>query len=168
MNQAVIDQAGTIFLKDLNTAPNRIRITTFSDGNFYFEVVGSARGYFDYSAVVKANTWTHVAMVFNGNLTGNIRLVVYVNGQPIVLNYTAVIPAITADLTSLDASIGTVDPAWDFDGKLHDMRLYNIPLTNDEILKLYHAPVQRIALHVLKNRHRRFKTSRAFRIAGTK
>ena len=134
MNQDVIDAEDNIFICNLNV-DNRIRINTHNaTGEFRFDCSngGQARGAFDYSTLMGALSWHHVAMVFDGSQTGNAdRLIVYLDGTPVTLAFTGTIPAVTADYAGVDKAIGTV--AETFDGKLAEFRLYDVALTRSEV-----------------------------------
>jgi len=140
MNQDVIDQIDIIFSKVLDG--NNDIVIGPQGGNFFFELGNGSNSYgnFDYSLVVSALNWHHIALVFDGSQTGNInRMLIYVDGKQVDLSFTGIIPTTTPDMFGNDATIGRATSS--LDGKLHDFRIYNIPLTNDEILKLYHALV---------------------------
>ena len=141
MNQDVLDQQDYIFVKEA-VGNNMVRIRTWNTGFMFFEirVAGAQFGYFDYSTAISAREWTHIAMVFDGPQTGDAnRLVAYVGGEPVTLTFSGGIPAVTADLSGQDATIGTA--ALSFDGKLYDFRIYNIPASRDEINQIIHSPV---------------------------
>jgi hypothetical protein len=129
MYQDVIDITDILFKKGIPDT----EFFTFSDGNFYFEIIGaSGRGYFDYSTIMSSKQWHHVAVIFDGSLTGNAeRLKVYIDGKPVTLSFNGTIPVTTSDMSGQDATIGRSVSS--FDGKISDFLIYNIPLTNDEI-----------------------------------
>jgi hypothetical protein len=144
MNQDVLDQQDTIFDK-ISAATSRIAIATWDDGRLYFLVRNGsvADGWFDYSTLVSAGTWCHIACVFDGSGADNAsRMQMYVNGAPATLTFTLTIPAISPDLSGQDAMIGLTALA--FDGRLQDFRLYNVPLTRDEVNKIIRAPAPSI------------------------
>ncbi len=140
MNQDVLDQTDAIFDKGgWGVAESGITILTSGGGQMYLQIDGSnQRGIFDYSLVVNAGQWQHLAIVFNGAGIGNTgRLQAYVDASPVVLTYTGTIPAATDDLSGIDATIGRA--AASFDGKLSDFRIYgNTALTRDELDFLIH------------------------------
>ena len=135
MNQNVIDQNGFIFNKVLN-GTNDIALGPQAT-RFYFELGADANTYgqFDYSTVMNAGQWHHIAAVFDGSQAGNAtRMVIYVDAQPVTLTFGGSIPAITADLAGVDAYIGRT--ALTLDGELDDFRLYSVALTNLDVSDL--------------------------------
>lgn len=141
MNQDVIDTTDYIFRKYLDGTNSVFIYTSAADGRMHLIVdnAGNREGTFDYSAVISANNWNHVAMVFDGSQADNAsRLVCYVDGLPITLAFVGAIPAVTADLTGYDATLGGT--ANSFDGKLSDFRLYSAALSRDEVNTLIHSP----------------------------
>ena len=131
MNQDVIDVGDIIFRKQLD---NDNEVQLYAGGGFFFMVCSGAHthGSFDLSTVISAGNWSHVATVFDGSLTGDAeRLKVYVDAVPMTLNFVGPIPATTADLSGVDATIGAA--ASSFDGRLSDFRIYGgMALTRDE------------------------------------
>src|SRR6185295_1497182 len=84
-------------------------------------------------SAIPLNTWTHVAVTINGDLT-----TFYVNGQ--VAGAANQDRGDAIDNTSTGVSIGREEysgslPAgrWFFNGKLDDIRIYNRALTQAEI-----------------------------------
>ena len=143
MNQNVLDVTDAIFDKGgWGVAESGITILTSGGGQMYLQIDGSnQRGIFDYSLVVNANQWHHIAVVFNGAGIGNPgRLQCYVDGTPVTLAYTGTIPAATDDLSGIDATIGRGTAS--FDGMLWDFRIYGgITLSRDEVNAVIHEPV---------------------------
>ncbi len=142
LNQDVAD-ASYLFEKRIDGS-NEIQIETTAGGTFIVRLSNGAAAMATlggYPAVMPYASWSHVVIVYNGNLIGNVeRLKLYANGVNQTLGYPgAVIPATTVDLVGVAATIGRT--ATTFDGKLHDFRLYNVALTNDEALKLMHMPL---------------------------
>ena len=141
MAQDVIDATDILFNK-WTDANHLVEMLTLSTGWFRFMLGDGlpSMGYFDYSTVISAATWHHIAGVFDGTQTGDAnRMMLYVDGLPITLSFTAnAIPAATADLSGIDMRIGETTSA--FDGRLWDFRLYSVPLSRDEVLKIMHSP----------------------------
>jgi len=136
MNQDVIDSSDYLFQK------GSFYINTWATGNMQFAVPGltSGRGHFDYSLVVSASNWHHCSFVFDGSQVGNAnRLVIYVDAVPMTLGWTGTVPAVTADLSGADATIGLA--ASSFDGRLYDFRIYSCALSRDEIATVIHDPI---------------------------
>ena len=142
MNQDVLDITDYMFYKYLD-GTRYIRIYTALTGGLFTCQIRDGlhtEGNFDYSAIMSAGSWHHVAIAFNGAGVANIdRMKIYVDGIPITLGFAGTVPAATADLSGIDAQIG--QPANSFDGKLFDFRIYSVALTNDEILTLMRAPL---------------------------
>ncbi len=138
MNQDVLDQQDYIFDKRVDDN-NRISIAPWNNGAMYFvfNTGGGINGrILFYSTVISANSWHHVAVVFDGTQTGNAnRLVVYVDSAPVALIFTGTIPAVTPDLSSEDAMIGL--DALSFDGKLFDFIICNAALSARQARNLY-------------------------------
>ena len=86
------------------------------------------------SASVKVGTWTHVVAVKEAAGLQSL----YINGD---LADTDDSSAETVAVTG-DPLLGVhEDLSGDLNGREADVRLYSCALTNDEILKLFHAPV---------------------------
>ena len=86
-----------------------------------------------------ANEWHHVAMVFNGNETGNAnRLKFYAGGTQRSLSFTGTIPATTAS-NSAPVLVGTNTTSSNrWDGLIDDVRIYSRPLSAAELSAIYH------------------------------
>ena len=140
MNQDVIAAVDIVFIKRVD-AENEIQLLT-AGGPMIIKVANGADGYgqFDYSTVVAAGMWHHMAMVFDGSQTGNAnRLIFYVDGAPQTWTFIAApIPATTADMAGNDAYWGYTSTA--LDGRLFDGRLYNRALSRDQIGTIIHEP----------------------------
>ncbi len=142
MNQDVLDVTDAIFDKGgWGVAESGITISTAGGGQMYLQIDGSnQRGFFDYSTVISALNWHHIAVVFNGVGTGNTgRLQCYVDGTPVALAYTGTIPAATDDLSGIDATIGRA--AASFDGELYDFRIASCAYSRDEVIEIIHQAV---------------------------
>lgn len=140
MAQDVIDQSDRIFekCKGINNATD---VFTHTSGEFRFRIADGSDtyGYFDYSTLISAVTWVHIAVVFDGTQNTNAtRLIVYLNGSPVTLSYNGTIPAATDDSVGCSASIGRSSQS--LNGRLHDFRLYSIPLSRDMVNQIIHEP----------------------------
>jgi len=145
MNQDVLDAADIMFTKLLD-ANNRVQISNDAAGELLvlLNVAGSIYGHFDYSTVISAASWHHLAVVFDGTQTGNAnRLVIYADGTPVTLAFNGSIPTTTADMAGADAYIGYTVTS--FDGKLYDFRIHSVPLSRDEVISIIHSPVPVLA-----------------------
>jgi len=121
-------------------------INFFTDGNLYFQVSTNGNTSNSYGSYALNNTsWHHVVLVFDGTQTGNSnRLKGYVNGSPVALTYTGTIPA-TAHSQNFDFHIGSYGncaigvscAGTTQNGSVDDVRIYNRPLTAQEVSDLY-------------------------------
>lgn len=94
-----------------SSSTDAVFLYTYNDGNMYVDVSNGSQsyGYFDYSTVISAGTWFHVAMVFDGGGSANAdRLKLYINGSLITLTYYNTIPSSTTASTN-DFKIGIVN-----------------------------------------------------------
>jgi hypothetical protein len=136
MNQDVLDQLDIILRKQI-AATSRVQVLIAVGGLLRCSIGNGADtfGEFDYSTLVSALTWHHVAVAFDGAETGNAnRLMMYIDGIPVTLAFTGTIPATTVNLAGIDALIGWTNSA--FDGKLDDVRVYDVALTEAEVQAL--------------------------------
>lgn len=83
-------------------------------------------------------TWLHAVVVFDGTLSGNSnRLKIYFDGKQQTVSYSGTIPAALNSTTS-NARIGSSSDAGAFyNGEVDDLRIYNYPLSLDQIRKVY-------------------------------
>ncbi len=133
MRQDVLASFDRIFWKydDVN---NNIFIFTLAGPIMRCQVVDGipVTASFDYSTVVSAGQWHHVAWVFDGSGVGNAdRLMCYVDATPVALGYVGTIPATTANLLGIDAIIGDISNS--FDGLLDAFAIFSAPLTNLQV-----------------------------------
>jgi len=138
LNQDAIDQTGYIMRKYRYASIYTYIKTDLGTGNMYLTIAdGSAsQGYFDYSTVINARMWHHLAVVFDGSGAANAdRLKAYVDGVPVTLAFNLTIPATTGSLTDGYLYLGYTSTSWD--GKMRAARIYNTPLTGDEVAALY-------------------------------
>ena len=104
MNQDVISQYEIIFMK-YKAIQENIAIHTHTDGNMYFriETPFGAYGTFNYTAVMNAGEWHHIAGVFDGSLSGDAnRMKLYVDGVLQTLSFQGSVRTATADLSGYD------------------------------------------------------------------
>lgn len=86
-----------------------------------------------------AGTWYHIAMVFDGTLTGNAnRLKIYVDGAQKTLSFTGTIPSVTYDFalnptTFYLGTDGFTTPNY-FGGKMDEVSIFN---TSEPIANLW-------------------------------
>jgi hypothetical protein len=137
MRQDVIDVTDIIFRKQID-GTHRIYTWTDAGGPFYFQIYDGAfmNASFDYSVVIEADTWYHVAWVFDGSQTGDAnRMKCYVDANPITLSFAGAAPAVTPDLSGASAFIGLA--ASSFDGELDTFMFFTDPLTQLQVSDLY-------------------------------
>jgi Concanavalin A-like lectin/glucanases superfamily len=144
--QTTLDVIGGLFHKYV-TGATQTGLYTYNDGFLYFEISNATIGYVfvDYSTVISAGAWFHLAAVFNGALTGNTnRAKLYLNGTLLSVSNGGTVPALTSNH---DAVAGSVVPltlgrymagtptSWV--GALDDLRVWNRALEADEVRTLY-------------------------------
>lgn len=111
-------------------------ILWWTDGNIYFSIANGL-GEYSYSAL-SGTGWHHVALVFNGQLSGNARLIAFIDGIQVTLTYGATPPATTASNANQGPMIiGREQEVRYSTGLIDDVRLYNRVLTADEVMSLY-------------------------------
>lgn len=95
------------------------------EGEIYCFVRNPANTYGTATTGMKAKSWYHIAMVYDGTQADNAkRLKLYVNGKPVNLTYGGTIPAATA---VTDASFSLTELAWggaSLDGALKEVRVW--------------------------------------------
>ena len=128
--------SGVIFENKLDNS-NVIWIYRFS-GLIYFHVNvgGSKNGNVSAPA---ANTWTHIAMVFDGSGSTNAdRLKVYYNGVEQTLSYGGTIPATTG--TYGTSYLGSMSNGTnEYNGFLDEFAIWNTSLAQTAIQEIYDA-----------------------------
>jgi hypothetical protein len=101
------------------------------------------------SNTVTTSNWIHVAVVFNGNLIGDLnRIKLYINGNQVssasgtgMLNIVSNNLGNTATNTAFGAWMSQFGWTGYFSGKLDDIGIWNRALTSNEITGLYNANV---------------------------
>jgi hypothetical protein len=139
MNQDVLDQTDVICAKGTGVS-NWVRISTGTTGNFVLRICDGSdkNGTFDYSQVISAGSWAHIAMSYDGTAVDNAgRLKAYVAGAPVALSYTGTIPATTAGLSGLALVLGGAAAA--LDGKLDEVRIRATAETPSDVKAQYLA-----------------------------
>lgn len=112
-----------IYGKDI-TGANRMRFNFWSDNNLYGTLSTSQFGYWNYLPDFGDNTWQHLAVVFDGTLSGNAnRLKLFLDGRQMTLNFTGTIPATTQDMVGLDWIFGA-DNNESLQGQWDNWRVY--------------------------------------------
>lgn len=127
---------GVIFT---NRVDNNNRITIYRYNSliyFHINVSGSKNGNVSAPAV---NTWTHIAMVFDGSGSANAdRLKVYYNGVEQTLSFGGTMPATTGTYsTSYIGARG--DGTNEYNGFLDEFAIWNAALSSDAVTEIYNA-----------------------------
>jgi Concanavalin A-like lectin/glucanases superfamily len=140
--QQTLDVVGYLW-NQFNSTLDQWSIETWSDGQIYIELnLGSSTyGNIDYSTVMAAQTWTHLAVVFDGSgATNPDRLKLYVNGVPKTLAYSGTIASTWADVAGAPIIFGRSGSAsGPWNGKLDDWRLWLRALSASEVSDLYRS-----------------------------
>lgn len=126
-----VTQASWAFQVGANTTDLRVYIAQSST------VI--ANGGVTQAGVLSNGQWQHIVAVFDGTQTGDSnRLKVFVNGKQQSLTFTGAIPSSTLASTSNavinnSSDLSLAGPESQFD----DLRIYNYPLTTEQIKLLY-------------------------------
>jgi len=98
---------------------------------------GGTNQYGKYTSFTTAsyqNKWTHFAVVFNGTVSGNAeRLKLYINGADLALSFTGTIATTITDASGHPFYIAKSDADY-FDGKMDEVRIWNVARSEEEIL----------------------------------
>lgn len=129
---------GTSFTNDI--------LIAFDGGNdWWFAQVGNGLDSAIYTDPVDISTtlnWNHLTVVYDGTLVGDTnRLKMYINGVQQTVNVAnSPIPA-TTGVGMSTTHIGQYNLAsgWTFDGKISYVRLYDKPLSSDEVIQNYNS-----------------------------
>lgn len=159
--QRVLDVDDFLLFASCTTAGNSINVETYTDGGMYL-VIGTGPGAYgliaDYSLHVTANTWTHLALVFDGSLTGNAnRLKCYINGRQVTIDtYGGTIGASLGTWVSSDVLyIGNAASAGNaLDGLEDDIQFHASAFTQAEIAQLYSGGQGRGIAYTMRERRR--------------
>ena len=109
-----------------NGTADRFNFLWFSDGNIYFDF-GNADGTKYAHCALAGTGWHHVAMVFDGALTGNARITAYVDGVAQTLIFNNPPPASLSSSAALGNFVIGTDSSGsaDSNGIFDDIRVYN-------------------------------------------
>lgn len=106
-------------------AASRFNILWFSDGNIYVQYGNGNSGAFA-SCALAGTGWHHVALVFDGTLTGNARIVCYIDGVLKTLSYNSTTPATLPSSANFGNFLLGKEVANGFsDGSIDDVRIYS-------------------------------------------
>lgn len=111
------------------------------DSDVFFTVRNAAaRGGVTEAVGLAVNTWHHVVMVYNGNLTGDAnRLKGWINGVQRTLNFTGFTPipaSCGANSGSICAGGANLTPEIPWNGRLERIGIWGIALTDAEAVLL--------------------------------
>jgi len=131
-SEAIIDKA--------ESSPGEPGLTFWWDvsNGWRVDIDGSQSAYTSTTGYT-ANTWYHLVVVFNGNLTGDAnRLKIYVDGVNQSLTFFGTIPA-TISSSSAPLLFGQFNGVvgQTLNGALDDIRLYSRALTSPEVVQLW-------------------------------
>ena len=105
---------------------------------------GGTNQYGKYTSFTTAsyqNKWTHFAVVFNGTISGNAeRLKLYINGAAPALSFTGTIASTITDASGHPFYIAKSDADY-FDGKMDEVRIWNVARSEEEILDNYKSGI---------------------------
>ena len=139
LKQTTLDQT-RFMLGARSSSTDAVFLYTYNDGKMYVDISNgsSTYGYFDYSTVISANTWFHVAVVFDGAGSANAdKLKLYINGSLITLTYYGTIPSSTTSSTN-DFKIGIVNGYTDeWLGSIDETSIFNYNLSEAQVLEMY-------------------------------
>tara|TARA_Y100001938_G_scaffold150609_1_gene242397 strand:- start:491 stop:1288 length:798 start_codon:yes stop_codon:yes gene_type:complete len=94
---------------------------------------------------LSADTWYHLAFVYDGTATGNAnRLKIYVDGTNKTLDFSQTIPSTTSNEStygsnSLDIGRNETNSNNIFDGKIDEVGIWNVALDADAVTALYNS-----------------------------
>ncbi|MFP4403497.1 MAG: LamG-like jellyroll fold domain-containing protein [Candidatus Woesearchaeota archaeon] len=130
---------GIISKRDSASSNRAFSLFLWTGRNIYFDV-GSDRH--SSTTSINANTWNHVAIVFDGTVESSQRKKFYINGEPagVSSSTNTQIPVTPADIYIgiLDANYGD---SWQ--GRISNVRIYNDSLSYEQI-KLLHENKENI------------------------
>jgi hypothetical protein len=137
-NQDVAGTVDVIFSKDKD-ATHTIWMQTLAGPKLKFQIEDGSNnsGDIDITTALPANAWHHVALAFDGSLSGNAnRAKFYIDSTAQTVTFTGTIPAATADLSSTNALLGYTSVS--FDGEIKDFRIFSRALSAGEIRACMH------------------------------
>lgn len=133
---------GNIFAKTLNNA-NRIGLQLGGNGNvaqntFYCLVGNGSNAYGYTAALLHLDEWHHIAMVYDGNASGNTgKLKFYFDGVQKTLSYNGSIPSYTVNTQQSLTLSSPGNNSWD--GDMDEVRIWDKALSAGEIQERMYA-----------------------------
>ena len=114
VKQDIID-AVDIFVIRYVSASAQFQANTSSDGSLYAYCGAGANSHInDYSAVVIAGIFFHLAIAYDGTQATNLtKLKIYIDGISRADHFAGTIPATTPDMSTVSRYIGYTSNAWD-------------------------------------------------------
>ena len=136
-----------LMLGTVITTSSCCTIYTWSDGNMYIHIADGANshGSFDYSTVITAQEWFHMAVVYDGTgVTDADKVKLYINNNPITLSFSAnpiptSLPATQSDFYIGSSATYTATQGWN--GEINNTAVWNSALNEDQILTIYNGGV---------------------------
>ncbi|MBU0859389.1 MAG: hypothetical protein KJ667_05585, partial [Alphaproteobacteria bacterium] len=135
-----------LLVGELNTSTGHggAYLDFWNDSNVYWAVPNSAVGGYDEASAASNDTnWHLITLVYDGTQTGNSnRLRVYRNGVLVGgAFYTGTVPAVSYSGAAVPFIIGrwTGGTTYHSRGTVDDVRIYNRPLSAEEVMALYLA-----------------------------
>lgn len=138
--QTTLDTLQVYYSKGGIGNPQSFDLFSYTDGNLYVEInSGSNRAKIDYSAYMSADTWTHIAVVFDGSGATNAdKLKIYFNGTQQTLTYEGTIGTVTTTSTG-DLTFGAYSGVNGLVGMEDEIGVWSRALTGTEISTLYNS-----------------------------
>jgi len=127
------------FAKNVNGtwATDAINIGGWSSGGgIYARIAGAADayGYNTDNTILPADTWVHIAVVYDGSASTNAdRLKIYAGGNPLTLSFAGTIPAATSSVASNVTVGNALGSPHRWKGDLDEMRVWSRALCQAEV-----------------------------------
>ena len=140
-NQTTLDEQRFMFGTRVSNS-NMISCYTWNDGKMYVDIRNGGTSYadFDYSTVVTAGKWFHLAMVYDGSAASNTdRVKLYIDGSAVTLSYVNSFPAST-NAAPGDFRIGSLEGfTAEWLGKIDDVSIYSSALSASDVTGIYNS-----------------------------
>lgn len=110
----------------------------FTAGQVEFIVVGSSTIFIACGAAISTGVWYHIVAVLNANLSGNGRVIIYINGVLQTGTYTTQNVFSTLAPNNANVSVGAYEgQANKWDGNIGQILIYNRALSATDVRQLY-------------------------------